>query len=208
MGGPVPHALLERAAALRTLPRNDRRLASMPCPIAATGAPGTHPEADYLCRLTFFRNDEDACVATLSACDVPLLAATHPAAILAAMYLTNSAATIRTRRGSGHFDPSWDGHDFEAAVARHHDGQLEEAPFVALASDDEEHDWLQLMWLFSHDNYDAPSVDLDEFLRSSQHYLKVLGFDHLIRRPVTTPNPRGWSGRLRRRNRYTYWPDL
>ncbi len=207
MSGRDPHEQLAAAAALLVLPKNKKPSKKQRERRADANGAWDYPDSEHLCTLTLHKNSNGATVATISAAGVWLLSATHPAAILAAMYLTNSAVQIQTSKGSKKFDPVWNLDSLPIAVMMQKMGKST-CHFSELASDDDEKDWLEGLWTFSHDDFENPTKEVDEFLRSSQFYLHHLRLGHIIVRPVQTPDPKGWAATLKKRHKFTYYPDL
>ena len=209
MSGPDPHKVLAKAAAKGCLPKNrkfstrTKKKRTLP----NTAAAWAYPESENLCELTFSANASGACVATIRAGDTVLLSATHPAAILAVMFLTNSAVQIKTTKRKGKFDPAWNLDSFQQAAMIKKLG-FSKCPYLNLATNENEREWLDNLWLFSHDNYEKPSATLDEYIRSSQFYLHHQGLGQFIKRPLETPDPKGWAKTLKKRHQFTYCPDL
>lgn len=158
--------------------------------------------------LTFFLNDNGVPVADLYLGERRLLATTHPATIVAAIYAMDlTELTVITHEGSysGELQFNEPGDDTWPLPVLNLQLQLnpELYQFRHLAPRVEYHPILEGLDLFSHETWHAPSAVADEHLRAAHHHLPK----DLIKRPLETPAPKGWKKTLNRRNNWVYFPE-
>jgi len=157
--------------------------------------------------LTFFLNDKAVPVADLYLGERRLLATTHPATIVAAMYAMDmTELTVVTHAGSHtgqveFIEPGEDAWPLPAINLR-----LRLNPhlyqFRHLAPADNYLLLLEGLDLFSYELWHTPTAVADEHLRTAHHHLPK----DLIKRPLTTRDPKGWKKTLKNRNDFVYFP--
>ncbi|MGM9481764.1 hypothetical protein ACS5PN_11330 [Roseateles sp. NT4] len=158
--------------------------------------------------LTFFSNHNGVPVADLYLGERRLLATTHPATIVAALYAMNETElTVITEAGkhTGNFeffepeDDAWP----LGAINLHLQFNPQNYQFRHLAPSDNYYLLLEGLDLFSFEIWHSPTALADEHLRAAHHHLP----QDLIRRPLTTRNPKGWKKTLEKRNDFVYFPE-
>lgn len=157
--------------------------------------------------LTFFKNSKGAPVADLHLGERRLLATTHPATIVAAIFAMGlTELEVVTTEGShiGEVAFQEPGTDLWPIPAINLRLQLNPrlyqfrhlapaASFVPL---------LEGLDLFAYEDWYDPTELADEHLRAAHHHLPK----DLIKRPLETPDPKGWKKTLARRNGWVYFP--
>ena len=157
--------------------------------------------------LTFFANSNGVPVANLHLGERRLLATTHPATIVAAMFAMGvTQLTVVTADGSragemNFMEPEADFWPLPAMNLR-----LQMNPrlyqFRHLAPAQNYLPLLEGLDLFAHENWYHPAEVADEHLRAAHHHLPK----DLVKRPLLTPAPKGWKKTLTRRNGWIYFP--
>lgn len=158
--------------------------------------------------LMFFTNTEGVPVADLHLGERRLLATTHPATIVAAIFAMGlTELTVVSIEGShtgtlNFMEPSA---DFWPLAAMNLRMQLNPRlyQFRHLAPAKSYLPLLEGLVLFAHENWYAPAELADEHLRAAHHHLPV----DLIKRPLLTPAPKGWKKTLAHRNGWVYFPN-
>lgn len=158
--------------------------------------------------LTFFLNDSGVPVADLYLGERRLLATTHPATIVGAMYAMGlTKLNVKTSVGShtAELEFSEPGDEVWPLSAINLRMQLNPRlyRFRHLAPSADYHLFLQGLDLFAHDTWHTPPAQADEHLRAAHHHLPK----DLISRPLTTPDPKGWKRTLKNRNNFVYFPE-
>lgn len=158
--------------------------------------------------VTFFSNHNSVPVADLYLGERRLLATTHPATIVAALYAMDmTELTVTTSDGTHTGELPFNEPGEEAWPIQVMNLRMQLNPrlyqFRHLAPSSDYHLFLQGLDLFAHDTWDAPSVVADEHLRAAHHHLP----NDLIKRPLTTPDPKGWKKTLKHRNDFIYFPS-
>lgn len=157
--------------------------------------------------LTFFSNDNGVPVADLHLGERRLLATTHPATIVAALFamgLTELTVVTADGRHTGKMNFNEPGADFWPLPAINLRLQLNPRlyQFRHLAPAAGYLPLLEGLDLFAHENWWNPTEVADEHLRAAHHHLPK----ELIKRPLETPDPKGWKKTLARRNGWVYFP--
>lgn len=157
--------------------------------------------------LTFFDNTKGAPVANLWLGERRLLATTHPATIVAAIFAMGlSQLTVVTADGShaGELNFIQAGGDFPWLPALK--TRMQTSPslsqFRHLAPAQSYLPLLEGLDLFSKEDWYELTDVADEHLRAAHHHLP----NDLIKRPMLTPDPKGWKKTLSRRNGWVYFP--
>ena len=156
----------------------------------STEAPG-HLQAPKL-TLTFFNNFNGVPVGNLHLGERQLLATTHPATIVAAVFamgMTELTVVTADGRHTGELDFAGPGDNLLPITliktAMHLDPRL--CQFRHLAPAASYFLLLEGLDLFASENWYEPSELADEHLRAAHHHLPK----DLIRRPLVTPAPKG-----------------
>lgn len=197
-------------ATVHTLPRIQQARAKGKQQTTNASSPSA-PKADLTqatkLTLTFFKNSKGAPVADLHLGERRLLATTHPATIVAAIFAMGlTELEVVTAEGShiGSVTFTEPGEDFWPIPAINLRLQMNPrlyqfrhiapaASFVPL---------LEGLDLFAYENWYDPTELADEHLRAAHHHLPK----DLIKRPLETPDPKGWKKTLARRNGWVYFP--
>jgi hypothetical protein len=157
--------------------------------------------------LTFFKNSKGAPVADLHLGERRLLATTHPATIVAAIFamgLTELTVVTADDSHTGKVNFMESGADIWPLVALNLRMQMNPRlyQFRHLAPAQNYAPLLEGLDLFVHENWYEPNELADEHLRAAHHHLPK----DLIKRPLVTPAPKGWKKTLARRNGWVYFP--
>jgi hypothetical protein len=200
-----------KAATVHTFPRTQQACTGTKRSAAKISTPSAFSKAALRqatkLTLTFFENSRGAPVADLHLGERRLLATTHPATIVAAIFVMGlTELEVVTAEGShvGEVVFQEPGTDFWPMPAINLRLQLNPrlyqfrhlapaASFVPL---------LEGLDLFAHENWYNPTELADEHLRAAHHHLPK----DLIKRPLETPDPKGWKKTLARRNGWVYFP--
>ena len=157
--------------------------------------------------LTFFTNDNGAPVADLYLGKRRLLATTHPATIVAALFaMDRTELTVVTAEGShsGTMNFLEAGADFWPIEAMNLRMQLNPRlyQFRHLAPTQSYAPLLEGLDLFAYENWYNLTEVADEHLRAAHHHLPK----DLLKRPLLTSAPKGWKKTVARRNGWIYFP--
>lgn len=157
--------------------------------------------------LTFFTSSKGAPVADLHLGERRLLATTHPATIVAAVFAMGlTELTVVTADGShtGEVNFIEASAEFWPLPVLNLRMQLNPRlyQFRHLAPAQSYLPLLEGLDLFAHENWYDPTELADEHLRAAHHHLPK----DLIKHPLVTPDPKGWKKTLARRNGWVYFP--
>ena len=157
--------------------------------------------------LTFFNNSKGAAVADLHAGERRLLATTHPATIVAAMFaMDRTRLKVVTGVGShtaGVLQPKTDGLWGKPVQAKMlFDLAVKDYQWSHLAESDEQKIVLDGLDYFAFEDWAAPTEVADEYIRIAHHHLPK----ELIKRPLAKAVPAGWKKTLKKRNQFIYFP--
>ena len=174
----------------------------------ATADEDSSSNACGVMKLTFFRNTKGAPVADLYMGERQLIATTHPATIVGAMFaMKRTRLTVVTTAGSHtgtlrFLDPDEKGIPLIVLKVF-----LENRPdllqFLHLAPDESYVPLLQGLEIFALEKWREPNDECDEYIRAAYHHLPK----DVIERPLLKPVPKGWKKTLKRRNGWIYFPD-
>lgn len=158
--------------------------------------------------LTFFENTNGAPVGDLHLGERRLLATTHPATIVAAMFAMElTELKVATSVGSHVGKVEFLEADAEFPPLPALKIRMGLNPrlyqFRHLAPTEDYVLLLEGLDLFVNENWYEPTELADEHLRAAHHHLPK----DVIKRPLTTPAPKGWKATLKRRNGWIYFPD-
>ena len=158
--------------------------------------------------LSFFQNHNEVAVADLYLNERRLIATTHPATIVGAMFAMKRTqlkvvTSVGTHTGNIEFLAA--GAEFPPLVA--YKMRLDLNPrlyqFSHLASNPTEKAILEGLDLFSKNNWHEPSELSDEYIRIAYHHLPA----DVLKRPLAAPEPKNWKRMLKKRNDFVYFPD-
>lgn len=157
--------------------------------------------------LTFFSNHNGVPVADLYLGERRLLATTHPATIVAALYaMDETKLTVVTQAGTHTAELPFNEPDEEVWPLPAINLRMQLNPrlyqFRHLAPSDAYNALLGGLDLFAQDTWHSPTVVADEHLRAAHHHLPK----DVIKRPLTTRDPKGWKKTLKHRNGFVYFP--
>lgn len=157
--------------------------------------------------LTSFKNSRGVFVGDLYLDDRRLLATTHPATVVAAIYamdLTTLKVTSSTGTHTANLEYRPDGD--ETLPLPIHKMRMDLNPamyqYGHLASYPTEKVFLEGLDLFSNEDWHDTNEIADEHLRTAHHHLPP----ELIARPLTKPAGKTWKKTLRARNQFVYYP--
>lgn len=158
--------------------------------------------------LTFFENHHGVAIADLYFGERRLIATNHPATIVAAMFaMGRKRLRVHTKLGTHTADLQFAEAGAEnpgPVVAKM---RMDINPrlyrFAHLASTPSEREVLEGLDVFTFENWEEPNEVADEYIRIAHHHLPA----DVIARPLTTPAPRDWLQRLKKRNQFIYFPD-
>ncbi len=205
------HGAQGATATILTFPRAHQARAGKKSSVSKASARPSQSKADLAqstkLKLTFFKNSNGVPVADLHLGERRLLATTHPATIVAAVFAMGlTELEVVTAEGSyiGKFDFQEPGADFWPLPAINLRLQLNPRlyQFRHLAPDTNFLLLLEGLDLFAYENWFHPNELADEHLRAAHHHLPK----ELIKRPLETPDPKGWKKTLARRNGWVYFP--
>lgn len=196
----------------RNTPTSARQTRATKKPLAVTSASTPSPRKTSvdqapMLTLTFFTNSNGAPVADLYLGERRLLATTHPATIIAAIFAMGlSELTVTTTEGSHTGTVSFMEADADFWPLQAMKLRMQMNPrlyqFRHLAPAQDYAPILEGLDLFTHENWYDLSELADEHLRAAHHHLP----HDLIKRPLVTPAPKGWKKTLARRNGWVYFP--
>jgi len=157
--------------------------------------------------LTFFSNSNGVPVANLHLGERQLLATTHPATIVAAIFvmgMTELTVVTADGRHTGELDFAGPGDNLLPIPVPNALMQLDPHlyQFRHLSPAASYFLLLEGLDLFANENWYEPTELADEHLRAAHHHLPK----DLVRRPLVTAAPKGWKKTLARRNRWIYFP--
>jgi hypothetical protein len=198
-------------ATIHTFPRAQQARTGKKRSDAAVSARPSPNKADLTqptkLTLTFFKNSKGAPVADLHLGERRLLATTHPATIVAAIFamgLTELEVVTAEGNHIGEVVFQEPGTVFWPLPAINLRLQMNPRlyQFRHLAPADGYLPLLEGLDLFAHEDWWDPTEVADEHLRAAHHHLPK----DLIKRPLETPDPKGWKKTLARRNGWVYFP--
>ena len=174
---------------------------------ATTADEESSTRANGALQLTFFHNSKGAPVADLYMGERRLLATTHPATIVGAMFaMKRTGLTVVTSIGShtGVVRFLAPNEAYIPLVMLRTEMELypERCQFLHLAPTDLYVPLLQGLDLFAREDWHEPNDVCDEYIRAAYHHLP----EDVIRRPLLKPAPKGWKKTLKRRNGWIYYP--
>ncbi|MCB1995032.1 MAG: hypothetical protein H6933_19385 [Burkholderiaceae bacterium] len=157
--------------------------------------------------LTFFENHNGAAIADLHLGERRLLATSHPATIVAAMFAMGRKrlkvhTTLGTHTDDLEFRDTDDDNAGPVVAKRRMDINPRLYRFAHLASTPTERQVLEGLDIFSYENWSEPTDVADEYIRVAHHHLP----NDVIARPMSTPAPKDWPKRLKKRNQFIYFP--
>ena len=174
---------------------------------ATTADEESSSRANGALQLTFFDNLKGAPVADLFIGDRRLIATTHPATIVGAMFAMKRTrlkvvTSIGCHTGVVRFLEPAEPYIPLVALKRFMELQPERCQFLHLAPTDLYVPLLQGLDLFAREDWHEPNDVCDEYIRAAYHHLP----EDVIRRPLLKPAPKGWKKTLKRRNGWIYYP--
>jgi len=158
--------------------------------------------------LTFFKNSHGIAVGDLYHNERRLIATTHPATVVAALFaMGKKQLAVTTSAGSytGNLEFFGENDDVPPLVMTkmRYDLNPRFYQFKRLASSETESAYLEGLDLFSQDSWFAPHPRADQHLRLAQTHLPA----DVIVRPLTTPSPKGWWRTVKAQNEFIYFPN-
>ena len=164
-------------------------------------------DANDSVKLTFFHNSKDVPVADLYIGERRLIATTHPATIVGAMFaMKRTSLKVVTSVGSHTGTLRFlevDERGIPLPALKVLMGiQPHLCQFLHLAPAETYVPLLQGLDLFARENWYEPNDVCDEYIRAAHHHLPA----DVIKRPLLTPEPKGWKKTLQRRNGWIYFP--
>ena len=158
--------------------------------------------------LLFFKNSNEVAVADLYLNERRLIATTHPATIVGAMFaMERSQLKVVTSLGTHTGNIEFSESDAEQVPLNVLKMRMDINPrlyqFTHLASDASQKVVLEGLDLFSKDNWRDPNEICDEYIRIAYHHLP----QDVIKRQLVKPAPKDWSARLKKRNNFIYFPN-
>ena len=152
--------------------------------------------------LRFFKNHAGIAVGDLFLADQRLLATTHPATIVGAIYaLGLKRLKVETTSGGKTADLRFSVSNIMMAKLRM-DLNPRLYRFIHLASTQSELKFLEGLDIFSHEAWATATGRAEEHLRTAHHHLPA----DLVARPLTGAAPAGWRKTLKARNKFVYYP--
>lgn len=157
--------------------------------------------------LTFFKNSKDVAVADLYLNERRLIATTHPATIVGAMFAMERSrlkvvTSLGTHTGNIEFHALGDEQLPLSVIKMRMDINPRLYQFSHLAADASQKTVLEGLDLFSKDNWFEPSEVCDEYIRVAYHHLPA----DVVKRELVKPAPTGWGLTLKNRNDFIYFP--
>lgn len=152
--------------------------------------------------LRFFKNHAGFAVGDLFLGNRRLLATTHPATIVGAIYaLGLKRLRVETASGQKTANLRFSVRDILMAKLRM-DLNPRLYHYIHLATTQSELKFLEALNIFSHEGWATATGQAEEHLRTAHHHLPA----DLVARPLTGAAPTGWRKTLKARNKFVYFP--